>query len=139
MPYIDSELRPRFAPGISALQETIQTEGELNYVITRIVLAYLIKKLKYVTLNDVEGTLNHITKEIYRRVAVPYENLAIDRNGDLPEFIQLIEQIDAQTVSFFREKQAKLKAQYIAVNGADGDIGPTRDIKTSKDTKDKNI
>lgn len=77
MPYISEEnrwaLRGRYA----------QTPGELNYQVTRLITRYMrTKGLSYQTINDVLGVLDGASKEFYRRVAAPYENLKISQNGD---------------------------------------------------------
>jgi hypothetical protein len=39
--------------------------------------------LSYATINDVMGALTGALQEFYRRAAAPYEDEAIDRNGDV--------------------------------------------------------
>ena len=58
--------------------------GELNYMLTRIILAYFdTAGMNYATLNTVIGVLECIKQELYRRVAVPYENKKRTENGDV--------------------------------------------------------
>lgn len=87
MPYISAARRgelehfPRHRP---------ETAGELNFVITEEVLAFIKSKgLNYQVLVEVEGVLGHVAKELYRRVATPYEESAILRNGDIDGFKNL--------------------------------------------------
>lgn len=96
MPYIDKKSRERFVvinteTGqylnlIDRLFEQIKTEGELNYVITKL-LHEVIRKwgLSYTNLNLVIGILECVKLEIYRMVAAPYENLKAKTNGNISE------------------------------------------------------
>jgi len=82
MPYIDDE-RKR-AIWITIDGETPQTAGELNYCFTFVALEYLKARGKsYQTINDILGALEGCKQEIYRRVAVPYEDGKIKENGDV--------------------------------------------------------
>ena len=61
--------------------------GELNYLFTKIALRYLLNNgLNYRNMNDIAGAMGCSLKEIYARVARPYEDRKIIQNGDLPEF-----------------------------------------------------
>lgn len=81
MPYIKEERR--FALGSSGVAEN---PGELNYLITQKITDYLNKHGEsYTTFNDIVGALENAKLELYRRMIVPYENKAIDRNGDVYE------------------------------------------------------
>jgi len=78
-PYIDPARR-------LALDYTIpaQTAGELNFAITRIVDSYLERVgLRYEYINAVIGVLECAKLELYRRVAVPYEDGKCAANGDV--------------------------------------------------------
>jgi len=58
--------------------------GQLNYMITTLIVDYLLDNgLSYRTINDVVGALDGARAEFYRRVAAPYEDKAIARNGDV--------------------------------------------------------
>lgn len=79
MPYIKPEDRKRLEAG-----EDPQNPGELNYLITVMLLKYLKQKGKnYAHLNEVMGVLNCVTHEFYRRWAGPYEDEKIKENGDV--------------------------------------------------------
>jgi len=59
-------------------------DGDINYIITRILLAYLCgTNMSYKTLNSVIGILECVKMELYRRVVEPYENKKIKDNGDV--------------------------------------------------------
>jgi len=76
MPYIPKERRGEI--------EIPETSGELNFIITKICIAYLNKNgLKYSTINDIIGACEGAKLEFYRRVAAPYENQKIALNGDV--------------------------------------------------------
>ena len=90
MPYIKTKDRLRIEycaedkNAIGLLSDAIKTEGDLNYVITRLCHEF-IKKIgkKYATLNTVIGVLECAKQEFYRRIVSPYENLKIKENGDV--------------------------------------------------------
>jgi hypothetical protein len=65
----------------------IETAGELNYLITQLTHAFVNQKLKktYQNYNDAMGAMTGAQLEFYRRYVVPYENLKIVENGDVPE------------------------------------------------------
>jgi len=90
IPYIKSRDRVRieFCTGkinpIGALIGAINTEGDLNYVITRLCHKFLEKKgKKYSTLNTIIGVLECAKQEFYRKVCSPYEDLKEKENGSL--------------------------------------------------------
>jgi hypothetical protein len=78
MPYIPKDRREsvRVAGAYSV--------GELNYEITAILNDFLsIRGKNYSTLNDIIGVVECAKLEFYRRIAAPYEDEAIVRNGDV--------------------------------------------------------
>jgi len=78
MPYIPKERRVQVR-GTGAV-----STGELNFEITAILNDYLnARGLSYSTINDIVGALEGAKMEFYRRVAAPYEDGAIVRNGDV--------------------------------------------------------
>ena len=81
MPYIKQERRDLIDLGLIP-----ETAGELNFVITSLIVAYQRKKgLSYRTINDIVGALEGAKLEYYRRIAVPYENGKMLDNGDVYE------------------------------------------------------
>jgi hypothetical protein len=61
-----------------------RTPGELNYAITRLLVGYVgFKGKSYTSMNDCLGALTGATLEMYRRMAVPYENEKQTLNGDV--------------------------------------------------------
>lgn len=62
------------------------TAGELNYLLTTMVLRYWMKSARnYEALNAAIGALESSKQEFYRRIVVPYENKKIHSNGDVYE------------------------------------------------------
>lgn len=79
MPYIPKDRRE----AIVIDGEVPGTQGELNFVLTHAVNAYLNRVgLRYETINDVMGALECAKTEFYRRVAAPYEDAKRVVNGD---------------------------------------------------------
>ena len=80
MPYIDQALRDVIDRGM----EQPNNPGQLNYVLTQVVKAYIERnELSYQTINDIVGALEGCKLEFYRRVVAPYENDKIEDNGDV--------------------------------------------------------
>ena len=67
-------------------ENSLSTPGELNYVISSICAGILSKcGTSYTLLNEMIGVLECCKLELYRRVAVPYEDKKIEENGDVFE------------------------------------------------------
>ena len=78
MPYITQAAR-----GTLGVRDPA-TEGELNYVITRLVDRFLQRYGRgYTTINQLIGVLECAKLELYRRIAAPYEDVKIQENGDV--------------------------------------------------------
>lgn len=87
MPYIKKDRREDIHIQLDALLDVIDSTsaGELNYTITRIMIDHLSfeKKLGYEKVNTLIGVLECAKLELYRRLAVPYENKKCETNGDV--------------------------------------------------------
>ena len=84
MPYIKNENRERlFNPLYEPNGDLPGNCGELNYILTEIILEYLGKDARYQQYCEVEGVLGHIAKEVYRRRVADYEDEKIKENGDV--------------------------------------------------------
>jgi hypothetical protein len=82
MPYITQDVRIDMAEKLCVPE--MSTPGELNYVLTTVVLDYLeAHELSYSTINDILGAMEGAKAEFYRRVAAPYEDRKIKQNGDV--------------------------------------------------------
>lgn len=90
MPYIKQEKRdvldPHLAPLLNALRElesddpSNNMEGNLNYVITRLLKAVYVGG-GYRAINDAGGVMLNAYLEFYRKVAAPYEDQKEFENG----------------------------------------------------------
>ncbi len=80
MPYINQERRDAILAGADP-----KDAGELNFAITILVDKYLQNKggLRYAHINEVVGAMECAKLELYRRLAVPYEDQKIAEAGDV--------------------------------------------------------
>lgn len=100
MPYIKKEKRepifsayyevpcPECPDGLNTAivsVDKIETPGDLNFAITKMIRWYLdeVKNHDYESYNEVVGVLECCKLEFYRRMAAPYEEEKIDENGDV--------------------------------------------------------
>jgi ABC-type lipopolysaccharide export system ATPase subunit len=81
MPYIKQPNRITFDEPIRQLNP--KNAGELNYIISKLMLKYIGKDINYQKCNDVTGALECSKMEIYRRFVAPYEEIKIKENGDI--------------------------------------------------------
>ena len=85
MPYIKYEERKDIDKYISEIKDFLAnpetTVGDLNYMITKILLAT--KPIKYTDYNALVGMLECCKLEFYRRAIAVYENEKIAENGDV--------------------------------------------------------
>lgn len=80
MPYITQNHRHEVDTG----SRGVRTDGELNYVITQLVDNYIAQQgLTYSAINRAIGALECAKLELYRRVAVPYEEKKRSENGEV--------------------------------------------------------
>jgi len=86
MPYIDPESRGDIEPFMRSLVSYVDdqgvTEGELNYIITSLLLSWLAKP-NYKAYNAAIGVLECVKQELYRRAVAPYEDQKEEENGDV--------------------------------------------------------
>ena len=85
MPYINKNQREGIEAELNVLLNVLSGgPGELNYVITRILLDSLgYQTLHYEKVNMLVGVLECAKLELYRRLAAPYEDQKIEENGDV--------------------------------------------------------
>ena len=87
MPYIKPARREKYKAvlgeliGILRSLPAEEVDGELNYVVTRILKE--VYPLRYFHINKAIGVLECIKQEFYRRVAAPYEDVKIKESGDV--------------------------------------------------------
>ena len=85
MPYIPQKERELFDLSIHCLDTTVQTEGQLNYVISRLAINFARNQGgNYAAYNKTVGVLESAKLEFYRRHVAPYEDKKIKENGDVP-------------------------------------------------------
>ena len=86
MPYIKPEFR-----NLVDRDHLASDAGELNYLITRLVMQYIKSKhgdVSYDAINEVVGVLECVKQEFYARVAALYEEIKETENGDIPEYAE---------------------------------------------------
>ena len=88
MPYIKPDNRAEVDEQLESLFGVLDSTnpGEMNYVITRILLEQFqvgYSDVSYAKINEIIGILECAKLEFYRRLAAPYENEKIEQNGDV--------------------------------------------------------
>ncbi len=89
MPYVNRKTRDYWASTMDLLEHSALANGgalgagEVNYLVTKILLAWLGTKPCYQNYNAVIGVLECVKQEFYRRRVVPYEIGKIGENGDV--------------------------------------------------------
>ena len=86
MPYIsqaDRKIIDNHLMSVCKLIGLCGSPGEVNYVITNILLAFLTNKPNYSDYNAMIGVLECVKMELYRRKIVEYEDGKIELNGDV--------------------------------------------------------
>lgn len=89
MPYIKmsrrAELVQHDSTGVYVATKDIVSAGELNFVITALILDYFngLDTINYAAINNTMGALECAKLELYRRLAAPYEDKKIEENGDV--------------------------------------------------------
>lgn len=79
MPYLEKGVRSSLDEG-----RVPGEAGELNYLVTRLCDAFLIKTgLSYKNINQAIGALECAKLELYRRIAAPYEDQKCRDNGEV--------------------------------------------------------
>jgi hypothetical protein len=98
MPYIKQEHRSVLDPAIRdlahrladvarSMPEETAFAGLLNYACTSLAMEVLHARfgaLRYGVVATVTGVFKNVADEFYRRVAAPYEDRQIEKNGDVP-------------------------------------------------------
>lgn len=84
MPYIDAERRETFDDAVDDIAAEVESPGELNYIITRLLLRVLQEsEANYGVYNAFLGVLTAVQLELYRRWIAVYEDEKIIENGDI--------------------------------------------------------
>lgn len=82
MPYISWQVRQEMDRALKPLLGLMLTPGELNYVITTILLRCGCPA-DYSDYNSLLGVLECVKLELYRRRVAPYEDKKKEENGDV--------------------------------------------------------
>lgn len=92
MPYIPADQRQEVEEDLIRLIDAIETPGDLNYVITRLIDGYVgAHTFTYSTLNEVVGVLHSAVTEFERRVVSRYEDVKRAAHGDVyPESMEAL-------------------------------------------------
>lgn len=85
MPYIPADRRDEIE--VELINEGCswkpQNAGDLNWLITTFIDNMLSEKgIRYAHVNEMIGALECCKLELYRRIAAPYEDQVMDKNGD---------------------------------------------------------
>lgn len=84
MPYIKKLDREIIDPLLSKLEEINLTDGDLNYIFTKLILNSLSKdKVNYQNLQNKIGMLECCKQELYRRLLTLYEDRKLTENNDV--------------------------------------------------------
>ena len=86
MPYIKTQSRETLDDKVDDIIETISIDGragDLNYIITNILVKSLWGAESYKLHNENIGVLESVKLEYYRRLVAPYEDEKIEENGDI--------------------------------------------------------
>jgi hypothetical protein len=88
MPYIKQEDKDRIFCNLDMYPSDFgivaRSVGELNYIITEIIVEYLTDKgLCYDTCNEIVGVLESAKAEFQRRIVANYEDQKCKENGDV--------------------------------------------------------
>jgi len=83
MPYIPPNQRPRLDTVVHQLEAARSlSPGEMNYLITRLLMVWLPVDPGYADYSRVRAVLQDISDEFYRRLMIPFEDYKIALNGD---------------------------------------------------------
>ena len=86
MPYIEQSKREEIIPAVMELMTKLETKGDYNFAITRLIHTYIERHGKrYEHLNDAVGILECAKQEFIRTVVSPYEDEKIKDNGPVSD------------------------------------------------------
>lgn len=96
MPYVDKHIRRQVKAPLEDLinyvhaQEPTKQDGTLNYIISELVSRSIKPSSgwRYHLIHRAYGVFMAAGAEFYRRIAAPYEDQAIENNGDIIAYVQ---------------------------------------------------
>jgi len=87
MPYVTPDDRKWIDPIIDKLVEELRngivTKGCMNYIVTRLMLAFVGTDPRYADYSDAVAVVECVKLELYRRHVAPYEDVQREKNGDV--------------------------------------------------------
>ena len=83
MPYITAEQVLEVNDALEEQNITGLTPGQLNYLITQMLVGWLGESPNYTRYNAAMGVMECAKAELYRRRVAPYEDKKIQENGDV--------------------------------------------------------
>lgn len=86
MPYIEQERRDKFEKVINELLSANINDlssGDINYIISSLIWKLFENNRSYSAINQIVGIIECVKLEFYRRLAAPYEDEKIVKNGDI--------------------------------------------------------
>lgn len=112
MPYVDDNRKIFLDPALEELillfehankaddgRPFAATVGDLNYAITRLILAYWKYRHSYRTGAEISGAIHDAYSEFYRRVMIPYEKKKCKKNGDVYAYLEKRKKKNAKSKS----------------------------------------
>jgi len=113
MPYIPQDQRDVLDPVIKMLLDTFvdigYTPGQLNYVMTRLAAGFIMNwpdpdGVRYFKINAVTGAIINMFLEYYIRFVQPYEKIAKEKNGDIPEYAAMDKMLQDYFIKILEDK-----------------------------------
>jgi len=87
MPYIEVERKEVISFAVSELSSYIGSKGDLNFVICELVGQLISHKgVNYQNISEIIDAVHDAETELRRRLLVPYEDIKLEENGDVPSF-----------------------------------------------------
>jgi hypothetical protein len=83
MPYVSQQRRDAMTHTLEPKPDTPKNAGELNYLITMLLIQYWREHGRYQSINDISGACTEALAEFRRRVVGKYEDQKIKENGDV--------------------------------------------------------
>ncbi len=91
MPYIKDKYKKEMVDPINNLFMFIESKGDLNYAICELVGKIIINSgISYTIISETIDTIHDVEMELRRRLLDPYEDIKLQKNGDVPSFITIL-------------------------------------------------
>jgi len=95
MPYIPEDAKKEMKDHINDLSMWIQCKGDLNYVICELVGKFISEDgdLTYTEISEKIDAVHDAEAELRRRILEPFEDMKMKKNGDVPSFAIILDQM----------------------------------------------